>query len=140
MCLTRRGGKAQSQSEDLPDASYHFQKTAKVEYEKKTFGGEGQDYSRQGYDGWYYLATEETGKNGAYDISKFKECTYSEEKGLWMADIGGQKTEVLRADFNLDMALGFRGGEQANGSAILAYKAPEDGGYLLEIKLYGGKR
>ena len=132
------GGKAQSQSEDLPDASYNFQKTAKEEYDKRTFGDKGQKYTRQGYDGWYYLYTEETGKNGVYDISKFQECTYSEEKELWLADVGGQKTEALSAGFHLDMALAFHGGERANVSAILAYKAPEDGGYLLDISYTAG--
>lgn len=108
------------------------------------FGEKGQDGTKQGSNNWYYMYSEETNKNGAYDISQIKECWYSEKDSSWMPgvnkdtdqsnSINGWKQSMMYWHGNLSPALS----KGPYFSAVLAFKAPSDGAYNLEISFTAG--
>ena len=123
------------------------------------FGEEGQDGSVQGDNGWYYMYTEETNTNGVYDISKIKECWYSDindggscvssgngfNEPTWVAGIYSKDTDIISTGnrwhqsmecMSLNLNPSVESGPLA--SAVLAFKAPQDGCYRLDISFILG--
>lgn len=122
---------------------------------KWVYGAEGQDGTKQGVDNWYYMYTEETNTDGLYDISKIKECWYSEVDGggscissshgkgklTWVASIYDKDSDIWETNnwwdqsmgsYSMDLNPAVTKGPYA--SAVLAFKAPEDG---VTVSVYG---
>lgn len=126
---------------------------------KWIFGEDGQDGTKQGSHNWYYMYTEETNTHGAYDVSKIRECWYSEIDGggscissskggnqaTWVAGIYDKDTDIWSTNNWWNQSIGYMSmnlspavSKGAYASAILAFKAPEDGNYLLDISFTAG--
>ena len=146
----------------LAEGIYNVKEIQFTDDKKWIYGEDGQDGSIQGYNGWYYMYTEETDTKGVYDISKINESWYSDINGggscvssknginnkpTWVAGIYSKDSDIISAgnwwDQSMDyMSLNLNPAVE-NGpyaSAILAFKAPEDGNYRLDISFTAGNK
>ena len=139
---------------------YNIREMASEAEQKWIYGAEGQDGSVQGDGGWYYMYTEETNTGGDYDVSKIKECWYSDindggslvssgsvlNKPTWVAGIYSPDTDIVSTDnwWNqsmdefMSMTLNPSVGTGPYASAVLAFKAPQDGNYNIDVGYYMG--
>jgi len=126
------------------------------------FGGvEGtlyQDGSAQGQNGWYYMWSPETNKNGDLDVSKIKECVAYESGSAWFAywvglyvDGGKGWIPDIYADDEYDCWAknnwwlqgpdGVNAPAVADGpyaTAIIGFKAPTAGEYSFDLTAFAG--
>ena len=82
-CNEAPASSSDTESEETVSSSkdsniYDFSKVSRADSPKWTYGEKGQDETKQGSNNWYYMYSEETNRNGVYDVSKIKECWYSE--------------------------------------------------------------
>lgn len=128
-----------AQSQKVDD-QYHFTKDIVHHDTVQTYGNDERDFTKQGVDHWYYMYTEETDQDGVYDISKIKECRYSEDEKVWTANIGGENMRIWAQDSLTSVGMHPEETEDGNpyASAVFAFQAPEDGSYFCEIHFTAG--
>ena len=146
----------------LAEGIYNVKELQFADDKKWTYGEDGQDGSVQGYNSWYYMYTEETNTEGIYDISKIKESWYSDINGggscissgngsnnkpTWVAGIYSKDSDIASTGNWWDQSMNYMSlnlnPAVENGpyaSAILAFKAPEDGNYRLDISFTAGNK
>ncbi len=163
-CNEAPASSSDTESEETVSSSkdsniYDFSKVSRADSPKWTYGEKGQDETKQGSNNWYYMYSEETNRNGVYDVSKIKECWYSEIDGggscissskggkrpTWVPGIYNKDTDIWASNnwWNQSMESGGMNMSPAvsrgpYASAVLAFNAPEDGNYSFNISFTAG--
>ncbi len=95
----------------------------------QTGSTQGQIISNNSSDNRYYFYTNETDKNGCYDISLFEKSVYNSDTECWYPADENFKNYSQYTEKNGYTTLT----PSDNVSAILAFKAPADGNYRFEL-------
>lgn len=124
------GGNVVDSSSGEPGTnSFAFERLTHVEEPKWVPAYKNEPITTQGEENLYFLYTPETNTNGVYDITKMKECVYSAEDETWLpegiADMEGWN-QVSNAYYTSLYPC-------KEASAVLAWKAPEDGCFVLDV-------
>lgn len=113
----------------------------------------------QGSNGWHFMYTEETNKNGSFDTDKIADCTYygteGHQNGLygsssWLPtadalksynDEGNNWWYLNASDDNGELSPNVLDMSGAPYSAVIAWEAPEDGTYNITVDYFhvGGR-
>lgn len=131
----------------LPVQAFGYNKWT-IGYEKNTNGPEKKV---QGTNGWYFMYSEETNSGGKLDVSRVKECVWSDKGSCWMwYDYDEMWVPDIFASEGYDcLNMGCWWRMDGNGimdpnvtegsvRSVIAWEAPEDGTYNVSLKYMAG--